>query len=79
MVIFSSSAHTLMLYRSYKKLALKHSPQNFPNDPSAPTLWEKITKAYNVLVDPEKRSFYDMHENIPEGFEDFDFSLIEDS
>ena len=63
--------------RSYKKLALKHSPQNFPNNPAAPALWEKITKAYNVLADPDKRNYHDMHENVPDELKDFDVSLVE--
>lgn len=66
-----------MPYRSHKKLALKHSPQYLPNDPAAPALWEKISKAYNVLADPDKRNYYDMHENVPDELKDFDVCMIE--
>jgi len=63
--------------RSYKRLALRYSPQYFPNDPTAPALWEKITKAYNVLVDPDRRLFYDAHGNVPAGLEEFDSALLD--
>jgi len=62
--------------RSYRRLALKYSPQYFPNDPSVPALWEIITKAYNVLVDSDRRLFYDAHEKVPAGLEDFDVALL---
>jgi curved DNA-binding protein CbpA len=62
--------------RSYKRLALKYSPRYFPNDPTAPVLWESITKAYNILVDPDRRMFYDAHGNVPAGLEDFDVASI---
>lgn len=64
------------LGRSYKRLALKHSPRYFPNDLTAPFLSEKITKAYSVLIDPDRRLFYDAHGNVPVGLEGFGITLL---
>ena len=68
----------LTSFRSYKRLALKHSPQYLPNDPDAPASWEKITKAYEILLDPASRQHYDTHGNTPSGLEDFDLAVLED-
>lgn len=59
-----------------KQLALKHSPKNFPNDPTAPERWQAIQKAYDVLSDPARKQFYDAHGRIPAGLEDFDVSTL---
>lgn len=64
--------------RSYKRLALKHSPQYLPNDPDAPARWEKITKAYEVLLNPASRQYYDTHGHTPSGLEDFDLVALEE-
>ena len=64
------------LGRSYKRLALKYSPKHFPNDPTAPALWETITKAHDILVDPSRRIFYDAHGNFPAGLDGFDAALL---
>ena len=64
--------------RSYKRLALKHSPQYLPNDPDAPTRWEKITKTYEILLNPASRQYYDTHGNTPSGLEDFDLAVLEE-
>lgn len=62
--------------RAYKRLALKHSPRYLPNNPDAPAQWEKVTKAYETLIDSNKRQYYDTHENVPSGLEDFDLSKL---
>lgn len=64
--------------RSYKRLALKHSPRYLPNDADAPAQWEKITKAYEVLLNPDSRQYYDTHGNTPSGLEDFDLAALEE-
>lgn len=69
----------LTRHRSYKRLSLKHSPQYFPNDPIAPARWEKITKAYDILIDHDKRMYYDAHGETPSELEDFDLAVLEDS
>jgi len=65
--------------RSYKRLALKHSPQYLPNDPDAPAHWEKITKAYETLVNPDTRQYYDAHGKIPPGLEDFNLATLQET
>jgi DnaJ-class molecular chaperone len=67
----------LISIRAYKRLALKHSPQFLPNDRDAPAHWEQITKAYETLVNPDKRQYYDTHGNTPAGLEDFDLTTLE--
>ena len=63
--------------RSYKRLALKHSPQYLPNDPDAPAHWEKITKAYEILIDLATRQYYDTHGNTPSALKDFDLTTLQ--
>ena len=63
--------------RSYKRLALKHSPKYLPNDPDAPGHWEKVTKAYEILIDPAARQYYDTHGNTPSALEDFDLTTLQ--
>lgn len=59
-----------------KQLALKHSPKNFPNDPTALERWQAVQKAHEVLSDPARKQFYDAHERIPAGLEGFDVSTL---
>lgn len=45
------------LKRSYKKLCVKHHPDKGGNEDH----FKRITEAYNILKDPEKRKMYDHH------------------
>lgn len=63
--------------RNRTRLALKHSPQYLPNDSTALARWEKVTKAFDILVNPEKRIYYDSHGNTPSGLEDVDAVTLE--
>lgn len=46
--------------RAYKKLALKHHPdKNLDDKQKAEAVFKKISEAYSVLSDPEKRRSYD--------------------
>jgi DnaJ family protein A protein 5 len=50
------------LKKVYKKLALKlHPDRNFDNIDEATALFAKVQAAYDVLIDPQERAWYDSH------------------
>jgi molecular chaperone DnaJ len=56
----SKDASTQEIKKAYKKLARKHHPDvNKDNPKEAEKKFKKISEAYEVLADPEKRSNYD--------------------
>jgi curved DNA-binding protein len=46
--------------KSYRKMALKYHPDRNPGDKKAEEKFKKISEAYAVLSDPQKRKQYDM-------------------
>jgi len=45
--------------RAYRKLAVKFHPDKSPDDPHAEEKFKELGEAYDVLMDPDKRSAYD--------------------
>src|SRR5437588_9434009 len=55
----SRSASGDEIKRAYSKLAVKYHPDKNPDDQHAEEKFKEIGEAYDVLMDPEKRSAYD--------------------
>src|ERR671919_1015881 len=65
--------------RAYRKLARQHHPDANQQDPDAAERFKEITRAYQVLSDPEKRQRYDMFGDERAGAAGFtDFGGISD-
>ena len=47
--------------KSYRKLAMKHHPDQNPDDPKAEAKFKEIGEAYEVISDEEKRAAYDRY------------------
>lgn len=55
----SKSASSNEIKKAYRKLALKYHPDKAQGDSSAEEKFKKISEAYAVLSDPQKRQQYD--------------------
>jgi molecular chaperone DnaJ len=57
----SESAPETQVRRAYQRLARRYHPDINPGDQGAEERYRRIAEAYQVLSDPDKRSFYDEH------------------
>ncbi|MCA1704795.1 MAG: DnaJ domain-containing protein, partial [Actinobacteria bacterium] len=56
--------------RAYRRLAREHHPDANGQDPQAEEKFKEVSRAYEVLSDPDKRQRYDTYgdERGPQGF-----------
>lgn len=75
------SASVAEIKRAYQKLARQLHPDLNPGDPVAADRFQSVSRAFEVLSDPQRRGQYDRGEAVPPpprppdvGFQGFDFS-----
>lgn len=60
----SPEASTEEIKKIYRKLALETHPDRNPDDPSAEERFKRISEAYGVLTDSQKRAQYDQYRRL---------------
>ena len=55
----SKSASADEIKKAYRKLAMKHHPDQNPDDHTAENKFKEVNEAYEILKDPQKRAAYD--------------------
>lgn len=60
----SSDAPPEEIKKAYRKLALETHPDRNPNDSAAEERFKRISEAYAVLTDSQKRAQYDQYRNL---------------
>lgn len=53
--------------KAFRKLARENHPDTNPNDPKAEERFKRISEAYDVLSDPQKKAKYDSWQNFGRG------------
>lgn len=64
----SPNASIEEIKKAYRKLALETHPDRNPGDQKAEERFKKISEAYGVLADPQKRSRYDQYQQMGFGY-----------
>ncbi|CAL4319341.1 molecular chaperone DnaJ [Buchnera aphidicola] len=57
----SKSANDREIKKSYKRLAIKYHPDRNQGDKNAEKKFKEIKEAYEILINPEKRTAYDQY------------------